>query len=233
MEKLPRWAEFLMSWTLEYERRRTLQSEPAGEATPASVATTFLFEVIERGNDRLLDQIDGLDALFAVILTGVLAVILLAIDRFRLIGMYWDVFIGWLAVVLLAVAFFHCVRGIWKGNELRRRADAHDEGRDVPDPGRLVLGVARTGERAIMSAMHDIVRNRPKNIAVRNYKRRALSLALVFLTVGTVAAGTAKVVYSSYDAGESRAASPRAADRGRGKDSGRTDQHAGFLYLQP
>ncbi|HZZ64160.1 MAG TPA: hypothetical protein VFE17_01555 [Candidatus Baltobacteraceae bacterium] len=179
-----------------------------------------------------MDHIDGLDALFAVIMTGVLAVVLLAIDRFRIVGRFPDVFIGWIAIALLAVAFYHCVRGIWRGNEGSRAGSGELDARDAPDPARLLSGVVREGpEKAIVGAAHDAISNRTANLAVRNYKRAALKWALIFLTLGTVLAGAAKVVYSVCD-GSERGASAASQASGKGAEySGETSQQTRLLFL--
>ncbi len=79
------------------------------------VPTAFVFEVVERANDRLLDRIDSLDAFFGVLMTAVLAVVLLALDRFRLIGPFPDVSWGWAAICALGLAFGCAIAGWLRG----------------------------------------------------------------------------------------------------------------------
>jgi hypothetical protein len=215
--------------------RQAEAAKPGGAAAPASVEPAsaagdaqFLFEFAERSNDRLLDRIDGFDALFAALMAAVLAVVLLAIDRFRLIGVTPDVVLGWLTIGLLSGSFACCLAGLWKGNAfLQRRPHAKPlEERDGPHPGTLVWGVLDKGEEALSSATLDVIANWQSHLPIKNYKRDRLAWALLLLTLGTVSASAAKVVYSVYEA----AAHPVAAAVG-GRD-GENVQHPGLRIRQ-
>jgi hypothetical protein len=201
---------------------------PAPDEPPPNGDTQFLFEFAERTNDRLLDRIDGFDALFAALMAAVLAVVLLAIDRFRLVGSTPDVVLGWLTIGLLTGSFACCLGGLWKGNAFfQRRPHAEPlEDRDGPHPGTFVWGVLDKGEEALTSATLDVIANWQNHLPIKNYKRDRLAWALLLLTLGTVSASAAKVVYSVYEA----AAHPVAAATG-GRD-GENVQHSGLRVRQ-
>lgn len=157
------------------------------EGPAAPVPTTFIFEVVERANDRLLDRIDALDAFLGVLMTAVLAVVLLAIDRFRLIGWYPDVYCGWTSIATLAASFVVIVLGWLRG--------LRSVERDAPIPSRFIWGAITQGEEALVRTIQSVERSFSSNLPIRVFKRNMAVLALALLTLGTVAAGVAKVVY--------------------------------------
>jgi hypothetical protein len=201
---------------------------PALAELSSNSEAQFLFEFAERTNDRLLDRIDGFDALFAALMAAVLAVVLLAIDRFRLVGSTPDVVLGWLTIALLTGSFACCLTGLWKGNAfLQRRPHAKPlEDRDGPHPGTLVWAVAKQGEEALNKATLDVVVNWQNHLPVKDYKRDRLAWALLLLTLGTVSASAAKVVYSVYEV-----ASQPVAPAVGGRD-GENVQHSGLRIRQ-
>ena len=184
---------------------------PQHKAPPLTRTTEFLFEVVERASDRLLDRIEALNAFFGVLMALVFAVVLLAIDRFRLVGPYFDVLFGWIAIALLIAAFGCCLAGWIKGNLSEAETDA-------PIPGRFIWGVAKQGEEAVVDAIADLERTYRNNLPIRSYKRSKAVLALLLLTLGTVAAGTAKVVYLTHVYRQSDDRNQHCSPRSSGRD---------------
>ena len=165
---------------------------------PPIVPTTFVLEVVERANDHLLDRIDSLDAFFGVLMTAVLAVVLLALDRFRLVGKYPDVLWGWAAIGALILAFGCSIAGWLRGNDvlLRRLFNrGPEEERDAPIPRRFIWAVGTKGEKALTDTIRAMESSFSRNQPIRTYKRHLAAIALLLLTIGTVTAGVAKVVY--------------------------------------
>jgi hypothetical protein len=191
--------------------------DPEGPAEP-SIPTTFVFEVVERANDRLLDRLDALDAFFGVLMTAVLAVILLAIDRFRLVGWYGDVILGWIAIVALAGAFCCIFYGWCRGNSAFIRGPNGDE-RDAPIPRRFIWAVGTKGEKALVDTMKAIVRSFDTNLPIRAFKMRLAVIAFGLLALGTLAAGTAKVVYLLHGPSQSSLERAGNVDRVGGRHS--------------
>ncbi|HEY1428538.1 MAG TPA: hypothetical protein VGF18_03120, partial [Candidatus Tumulicola sp.] len=160
--------------------------KPPQESPGAVVPTSFVLEVVERANDRLLDRIDSLDAFLSVLMTAALAVILLTVDRFRLIGFYADVECGWLAMVFLAFAFLASMVGWLRGNDtliirLLRYGDGREAEMDAPVPRRFVWAVGTKGEEALIDAIQAIDNSFERSYPVRTFKRNLASLALVLL----------------------------------------------------
>lgn len=201
------------------------------------VPTAFVFEVVERANDRLLDRIDSLDAFFGVLMTAVLAVVLLALDRFRLIGPFPDVSWGWAAICALGLAFGCAIAGWLRGNDvLLRRLFRYgpEEERDAPIPRRFIWAVGTKGERALTDTIRAMESSFSTNLPIRTYKRHLAALTLILLTLGTVTAGVAKVVYlSSYDSpSKPGPAGTRQRNRVRGRNPGSPVRHSRFLRVR-
>jgi H+/Cl- antiporter ClcA len=167
------------------------------QQTPV-VPTSFVLEVVERANDRLLDRIDALDSFFGVLMTAILAVALLALDRFRLLGNYPDVAWGWASIAFLVLAFACAVAGWLRGNDVLLRKlfrYGSEEEHDAPIPRRFIWAVGTKGERALTDTIRAIDRSFTANLPIRTYKRHLAAAALVLLLFGTISAGVAKVVY--------------------------------------
>ena len=160
------------------------------------VPTSFVLEVVERANDRLLDRIDALDSFLGVLMTAILAMALLALDRFRLAGSHPDVAWGWATIALLSLAFGCAAVGWLRGNDvlLRKlfRYGAEEE-QDAPIPRRFIWGVGTKGERALTDTIRAIEASFSANLPIRTYKRHLAAAALMLLACGTVTAGVAKV----------------------------------------
>jgi hypothetical protein len=176
------------------------KAQPAENAAAVVVPTSFVLEVVERANDRLLDRIDSLDAFFGVLMTAALAVILLALDRFRLVGLYPDVECGWIAIVFLTLAFFVAMIAWLRGNDtllrkLFKYGDGREEELDAPIPQRFVWAVGTKGERALIDTIQAIDASFQRSYPIRTFKRNLASVALVLLVLGTITAAVAKVVY--------------------------------------
>ncbi len=190
----------------------------AGQPEPPIVPTSFVLEVVERANDRLLDRIDALDSFFGVLMTAVLAVALLALDRFRLTGNYPDVGWGRATIVLLFLAFGCAIAGWLRGNDvLLRKLFRYgvEEEHDAPIPRRFIWGVGTKGERALTDTIKAIEASFSSNLPIRTYKRHLAALALTLLACGTITAGVAKVVYLTHHGttSESSAKRPCECDR--------------------
>ncbi len=166
------------------------------QETPV-VPTSFVLEVVERANDRLLDRIDALDSFFGVLMTAILAVALLALDRFRLLGHYPDVGWGWATIVFLILAFACAIGGWLRGNDVLLRKlfrYGTEKEHDAPIPRRFIWVVGTKGERALTDTIRAIDRSFTANLPIRTYKRHLAAAALVLLLFGTITAGVAKVV---------------------------------------
>jgi hypothetical protein len=189
----------------------------------AIVPTSFVLEVVERANDRLLDRIDSLDAFLGVLMTAALAVILLTIDRFRLIGFYADVECGWVAMVFLTFAFVASMIGWLRGNDtllakILRYGDGREAEMDAPIPRRFVWAVGRKGEQALIETIQAIDSSFERTYPIRTFKRNLASLALVLLVLGTATAVVTKVVYLR---GNDTASQSGASQAGHGDRGGR------------
>jgi hypothetical protein len=196
------------------------------------IPTTFVFEVVERANDRLLDRLDALDAFFGVLMTAVLAVILLAIDRFRLVGWYGDVILGWIAILALAGAFCCIFYGWWRGNSAFIRGNQAPDERDAPIPRRFIWAVGTKGEKALVDTMKAIVRSFDTNLPIRAFKMRLAVMAFGLLALGTLAAGAAKVVYLTHGASKSGSEGAGNVDRIGGGYSCQSIRQPRFLHLR-
>ncbi len=213
-------------------------SDRAGAPTSQPIVETgFVLEVVERANDRLLDRIDALDAFFGVLMTAVLAVVLLALDRFRLFGPFPDVPLGWTAISLLILAFFGAIAGWLRGNDVLLRKlfrYGKEEERDAPIPRRFIWAVGAKGEQALLDTISAISLSFTANQPIRTYKRHLAAISLALLTLGTLAAGLAKVIYLSHvTTSESGHEGLGQRDRARGRYSCKPIGSPGFLYLRP
>jgi hypothetical protein len=182
------------------------------------VPTSFVLEVVERANDRLLDRIDALDSFLGVLMTAILAVALLALDRFRLAGSHPDVVWGWATIALLSLAFGCATVGWLRGNDvLLRKLFRYgvEEEQDAPIPRRFIWGVGTKGERALTDTIRAIEASFSANLPIRTYKRHLAAAALMLLACGTVTAGVAKVVYLSDHGTTSKSGPKRACECNR------------------
>gem|GEM_PF-6629815 len=196
------------------------------------IPTTFVFEVVERANDRLLDRLDALDGFFGVLMTAVLAVILLAIDRFRLVGWYADVLLGWIAILALTGAFCCIFYGWWRGNSAFVRGSRTPDERDAPIPRRFIWAIGTKGEKALLDTMSAIVHSFDANLPIRAFKMRLAVMAFGLLAFGTLAAGAAKVVYLTNGAGKSSFEGAGGVNRVGGGHPCQSIRHARLLHLR-
>ena len=104
-------------------------------------------------------------------MTAVLAVVLLALDRFRLIGPFPDVSWGWAAICALGLAFGCAIAGWLRGNDvlLRRLFRYGPEERDAPIPRRFIWAVGTKGERALTDTIRAMESSFSTNLPIRTY----------------------------------------------------------------
>ena len=148
--------------------------------------TRFLFDVVARQNEGMIQNIDALDNGLIAVTVGIFAITLFTADKwydlepnFRFAALF---FLGESAVVALG--------GYLTGYVVGRGES------DVVRPGDFALDYADSAAKATSAAIADITRSGKTNVVVRRYKQTFVILAtlLAGVAAGVIVAGRASGV---------------------------------------
>ena len=134
---------------------------------------TFLYDVLARTNEGVVNNIDAVDLALLAVLAVIAAVVGFGIDKVREIASPWN----WAAFGLLGASALLCVLGYLIGVFKTREAI---------DPRRFLIDFADDPEGTRATAATGTARAYRQNAWDRRAKRVAIALALGFLVLGSL-----------------------------------------------
>ncbi|MFZ1125618.1 MAG: hypothetical protein WAN59_10820 [Candidatus Baltobacteraceae bacterium] len=144
----------------------------------------FAFDVATRFNERLLGNIDALDAALTAILAGVAAVAIFAVDKLPELAPSDER----VALSVLGVSAVACIVGFAVGTPA-----SPIRSRDIVDPRAFIPTFGEDPSAAVATAIQELTAAADDNARVRRWKRGLALVALVALLAGAVFVALARV----------------------------------------
>ena len=167
----------------DFARPSHLPTGDGKDGWDAELEDPFLYDVVTRFNESLVENIDAIDAAVTAVLTGNVAIAVFAIDKIRELHHTEECW----AIGLLLGSLLACVCAYIIGfpvGALRR---------DGVLPRRVIADVITRRDVAISSAIATMMQAGELNLIVRLWKRALVVAALLLLLAGGVVVALARL----------------------------------------